>query len=444
MPLGHETIRRHLSEAHQRVSAAVKSARAGRPVHGGLARMLGFNSFTPMRPFLAQQPTPMRRLLLLSLLLAWAPLQARTFTNTQGARIEGEVVKVDGSQVTMLLAGGRTITFAVSLLSQPDQDYLRGWNSKAATDGGIYIAVGNGLHRMSSPDGITWSHHQFVGKPGHDQNDLKSLAAGNGAVVAVGGFSKSNILTTRDGVEWQINDFNAGVLSGVIFVNEAFHAFGEGGKVIRSKEGLKWEVIGDAKTREYLATEAQKLGESAPIKSNIRDWRHMGGRFVGSGDNGFLITTTDFQKWEYPPRIEPRSRLYIETNGAGFVVVGEATLHHSPDGLKWTEVTPKIPEGTKFGSLVFDGRRYLVNTRKGAGFESADGTEWKEVKNASFPGTLAAVRPDLIYAFATYRQPTEKLQYSTDGGKSWKSATLPAPAGITRVIHARFLSAPAK
>lgn len=374
--------------------------------------------------------------LILLVTLACVPLHARTFTNAQGTRIEGEIQNVQGNQVTLKLAGGRTVTFEIALLSKTDQEHVRAWKPASQGEGGIFLAVGNGLHRLSSTDGITWSHHQFAAKPGHDQNDLKSFATGNGVAVAVGGFSKSNILTTRDGVEWHINDFNAGVLSGVIFVNDAFHAFGEGGKVIRSTDGLKWEVIGDAKTKDHLTAEAKKLGEAAPIKSNIRDWRHAGGRFVGSGDNGFLITTTDFQKWEYPPRIEPRSRLYISTNGSGFVVVGEATLHHSADGLEWKNVTPKLPESTKFGSLVFDGARYLVNTRKGTGYESTDGIEWKELKGVILPGTLAAVRPDLLYAFETYWKPTENLQYSTDGGKSWKSATLPAPAGITRIIRA--------
>lgn len=374
--------------------------------------------------------------LILVVTLACVPLHARTFTNAQGTRIQGEIQNVQGNQVTLKLAGGRTVTFEIALLSKTDQEHVRAWKPASQGEGGIFLAVGNGLHRLSSTDGITWSHHQFAGKPSHDQNDLKSLATGNGVAVAVGGFSKSNILTTRDGVEWHINDFNAGVLSGVIFVNDAFHAFGEGGKVIRSTDGLKWEVIGDAKTKDHLTAEAKKLGEAAPIKSNIRDWRHACGRFVGSGDNGFLITTTDFQKWEYPPRIEPRSRLYISTNGSGFVVVGEATLHHSADGLEWTNVTPKLPESTKFGSLVFDGARYLVNTRKGTGYESTDCIEWKELKGVILPGTLAAVRPDLLYAFETYWKPTENLQYSTDGGKSWKSATLPAPAGITRIIRA--------
>ncbi len=113
---------------------------------------------------------------------------------------------------------------------------------------------------------------------------------------------------------------------------------------------MTWKVIGDAKTKSHLIAEAKALGESEPIKSNIRDWRFASGRFVGSGDNGFLITTTDFQKWEYPPRIEPRSRLYIASNGSAFVVVGDATLHHSADGLEWKNVTPDLPAGTKFGS----------------------------------------------------------------------------------------------
>lgn len=306
---------------------------------------------------------------------------------------------------------------------------------------GLYIAVGNGLHRMASNDGVTWSQHQFVEKPGHNQNDLKALATGRGVVVAVGGFSKSNILTTKDGIEWHKNDFNAGVLSGVMFVNGSFVAFGEGGRVIESGDGHQWKPVGDAKTRDYLKTEAAKLGVAEPIKSNIRAWRHAGGRFVGSGDNGFLITTTDFQKWDYPPRIEPQSRLYIETDGKGFVVVGESSLHHSSDGLTWTAVTPPLPDKTRFASLIHDGQRYLVNSRDGKGWASKDGRAWEPVANAKFPGSLAALRPDLIYSFATYWQYTENLQYSTDGGKTWKSAKIPAPAGVTRIIHAPELPA---
>lgn len=309
------------------------------------------------------------------------------------------------------------------------------WLAAAETPG-IFIAAGNGLHRMASNDGITWTRHQFVEKPGHNQNDLKALAAGTGVAVAVGGYSRSNILTTRDGAEWHKNDFNAGVLSGVMFVGDRFLAFGESGRVIESADGYQWKLIAEAGTKEHLAAEAEKLGEPGPIKSHIRDWRHAGGRFVGSGDNGFLIATTDFKTWTYPPRIEPRSRLYIETDGRSFVVVGEFTLHHSADGLQWRNVTPKLPDGAKFGTLVHDGSRFLVNTRKGQGYESADGVTWSEIQGATFPGTLAAPKPGRLYSFATYWQYTEDLKYSTDGGKSWQSARLPAPAGVVRILHA--------
>ncbi len=38
-----------------------------------------------------------------------------------------------------------------------------------------------------------------------------------------------------------------------------------------------------------------------------------------------------------------------------------------------------------------------------------DGLKWNDLKAATLPGTLAAVRPDLLYSFETYWKPTESL-----------------------------------
>ncbi|MEM7014435.1 MAG: hypothetical protein AAF585_23490, partial [Verrucomicrobiota bacterium] len=289
-----------------------------------------------------------------------------------------------------------------------------------------------------SNDGRVWTNHEFVAEPKHDQNDLKAIAVGNGACVVVGGFSRSNILTTNDGVGWHKNDFNIGVLSGVIFANERFYAFGESGRVAESTDGMEWKQIGDAKLRDHLATEAQKLGLDANIKSNIRRWRHVNGIFVGAGDNCIIVSTRDFENWTFAERLEPQSRLFIESDGNGFVVRGDQTLHHSPDGVEWTEVTPELDANAKFNSLVYDGERYIVNLRgnSGAAFESKDGLEWEPVKGATFPVTLATLRPDLYYAFETYWKYTEDLKISTDGGKTWEGCEIPAPAGVTNVIFA--------
>ena len=104
--------------------------------------------------------------------------------------------------------------------------------------------------------------------------------------------------------------------------------------------------------------------------------------------------------------------------------------------MTWTEVTPELDEKAKFHSLVHDGERFIVNSRSGDAWESADGLEWEPVKGETFPGTLATLRPDLYYSFETYWKYTEDLKRSTDGGKTWESCTIPEPVGVTNVIFA--------
>lgn len=301
---------------------------------------------------------------------------------------------------------------------------------------GVYIAVGNGAHRMSSLDGITWTNHLFVDKPGHNENDIKDIAVGNGICIAIGGFSKANIFVTRDGVQWEQNPFNIGVLSGVIFHKGKFYVFGEGARVAASEDGEQWETVGQANFKEHLAAEAEALGMTGRLKSNIRAWAEVDGTFVGSGDNGVLVVTQDFEDWVYPPRIQPLSRCYIESDANGFVVRGDRTLSHSSDGQTWTDVTPPIDEGTRFVSITHDGERFIVNTRNKEGWGSKDGIQWELIDKATFPGNITALRPDLYYSFQPSWQYTEDLLRSTDGGKTWEHCKLPGPVGITNMIFA--------
>ena len=306
---------------------------------------------------------------------------------------------------------------------------------------GVYIAIGHGLHRMASDDGIHWTAHQFEGDPGHNQNDLAQAIVAEDVCVAIGGYFRSNILTTKDGVEWTKSEFNAGVLSGIAHLDDRFLAFGQGAKVIESPDGYEWSVIGDGKVRDYLKQEADKLGLDKPIKSNIRAWRYANGRFVGCGDNGFLVTTTNLKDWTFPPRIEPQSRLFIESDGENFVVYGHHTVHHSTDGVNWTDVTPEPVAGSteksdRLTSLTHDGKRFLINNRQGKAWLSPDGRRWLLIEGRSFPANIEAIRPNLIYSFQTYWKATKDLQYTTDGGQTWQSADIPAPVGITDMVYA--------
>lgn len=377
-------------------------------------------------------------LFLLVLGLGSLHAETRIWTDRNGREIEAQYLRHDDETVTIRrIADDREFEFPIRVLSRKDQEWLAGRGV------GIYIAVGNGAHRISSPDGITWSNHVFVGKPGHNQNDIKDIAVGNGVCIAVGGFSRSNIFVTRDGMNWEQNPFNIGVLSGVIFRDGQFYVFGEGGRVAVSEDGEDWEKVGEANFREHLTEEAEALGLDERLKSNIRSWAEANGTFVGAGDNGVLVVTRDFEEWIYPPRIEPHSRCFIESDANGFVVRGDRTLHHSPDGITWTEVTPEFDEDEqpRFVSIVHDGERFIVNTRDGEGWASKDGTAWERIESATFPGHLAALRPDLYYSFQTYWKYTEDLLRSTDGGETWESCKIPAPVGVTNLIFAEGLPA---
>ncbi len=383
----------------------------------------------------------MIRLVLTLLYFFYLPFYAtsaevRTWTNDSGQSLQAEYLShADGKVKIRRIQDRQVFEIAIATLSSEDQEWLKALTQSA--QGGIYIAAGHGGHRMSSLDGVTWKNHEFWDKPAHNQNDLKAIAAGNGVCVVVGGFSKSNILVTTDGVNWEKNPFNMGVLSGVIFVDDRFLIFGEGGKVGESKDGTEWTIIGDANVRAYREVEMARLGLDT-LKLNIRAWRHADGVFVGAGDNSIIVSTRDFQEWHFAERKEPLSRLRPETNGEGFVVKGDRTLAYSPDGIEWSFVTPELDEKTRFGNLVYDGERYIVNTRGDASlaWESKDGQSWSQVKGQTFPNTIAAVRPDLYYSFQIYWKYTEDLLYSTDQGRSWESATIPAPTGITCVVHA--------
>jgi len=362
--------------------------------------------------------------------------ETRTWTDRNGQEIEAEYLSHDDDKVTIRrVADNQEFEFPIRILSREDQEWL------ASRGEGIYIAVGNGAHRMSSLDGITWTNHVFVEKPGHNQNDIKDIAVGNGVCIAIGGFSKSNIFVTKDGVNWEKNPFNIGVLSGVIFHDGKFHVFGEGGRVAISEDGEEWEKAGEADFREHLTEEAEALGLDERLKSNIRSWAEANGTFVGAGDNGVLVVTQDFEDWTYPPRIEPRSRCFIESDANGFVVRGDTTLHHSADGITWTNVTPEMEGEARFVSIVHDGERFIVNTRDKEGWASEDGLEWERIEDATFPGHLATLRPDLYYSFKNYWQYTEDLLRSTDGGETWESCEIPAPVGITNMIFAEGLPA---
>ena len=300
---------------------------------------------------------------------------------------------------------------------------------------GYFISIGNGAHRMYSKDGVKWEAHEFAGKPGHDENDLKAIARGNGVTVVVGGFFKSNIFLTKDGKTWETVNFNIGVLSGVIFENGKFYIFNEGGNTAESKDGKKWKKLSGAVVSQWAKEEAKKLGLDN-LKSNIRMWKFANDTFVGAGDNGVICATKNFKDFHMQKAPGDVKRFRLASGNGVFVAAdnnGGKYAFVSKDGKDWTDISPKISDKEKIRDIVFDGERFIMKIQD-YGLESKDGKTWKKIKNATFPGTLIVTEKAYFSAGPWYKY-TDKPKISFDKGKTWKDCQFPAQSAMRYVLY---------
>ncbi|MCM8527558.1 MAG: hypothetical protein NE327_13640, partial [Lentisphaeraceae bacterium] len=284
-------------------------------------------------------------------------------------------------------------------------------------------------------DGITWEAHEFAGKPGHDQNDLKAIAHGNGITVVVGGFFKSNIFTTVDGKSWEKVNYNIGVLSGVVFEDGKFTIMNEGGNMAQSKDGKKWKQVAKNIVGPWAKEEAKRLGMDK-LKSNVRMWKYANGTYVGAGDNGVICATSDFKKFDLQKSPGDVKRFRLASNGKVFVAAdnnGGKYACYSSDGKKWTSIDVKLSGREKIRDIVFDGERFIMKIQD-YGLESTDGKSWKKIKNATFPGTLI-VTPKAYFSAGPWYKYTDKPKVSFDKGKTWKECKFPAQAAMRYVLY---------
>ena len=300
---------------------------------------------------------------------------------------------------------------------------------------GYFTSIGNGAHRMYSKDGIKWEYHAFLGKPGHDQNDLKGLARGNGVTIVIGGFSKSNIFLTKNGMKWEKINFNIGVLSGVIFVKGKFYIFNEGGRTAESKDGKNWLKLSEGVVGKWAKEEAKRLGMDK-LKSNIRMWKYANGNFVGAGDNGVICATKDFKNFHMQKIQGEIKRFRLASNGHVFVAAdnnGGKYAYTSKDGKNWKDISPKLSKREKIKDIVFDGTRFILKINN-HGLESTDGYNWERIKGATFPGTLI-VTPKAYFSAGPWYNYTDKPKISLDKGKTWKECHFPNKAAMRYVLY---------
>lgn len=284
--------------------------------------------------------------------------------------------------------------------------------------GGVFIAVGEGGRRMSSPDGRRWENDTRSAAGAADADEaLHDVAFGLGRFIAVGGgAAKGRILATRDGQAWRELPAPRGRVGTIVFGGGRFIA-GHGGELLWSADGEKF-VAGE------------KLDWPGTARALRAAW--------GDGEGGHrCVILGDLDPGGAQPRVSWRASTadgarYTSHDrgtrpacdvayGAGhWVVVGpDGLIESSLDGQNWQPRT--AGPGEDFQRVAWTGTRFLVSGGKAA-WSSPDGVSWTKAA-APIPGRLAWARERVLgIGFS----PGGNIHVSTDLA-AWRK--LPGPPG---------------
>ena len=188
-----------------------------------------------------------------------------------------------------------------------------------AWNGERFVAVGEGTILHSS-DGDIWA--AAARNPGRSSDWLRDVVWSGERFVAVGGYT---ILLSSDGDRWQRAPQHAGWgLNSVAWSRAGLVAVGEGGAILRSSDGFRWEPATAAGT-----------GQPLPALDGVA-WG--GGRFVALAHwPDSILHSRDGEVWQEASDREHVARSHATPFGTAnrFVAVGSHTAGSSADGDRW-------------------------------------------------------------------------------------------------------------
>jgi hypothetical protein len=222
-------------------------------------------------------------------------------------------------------------------------------------DDNLFVAVSDTGAAVTSPDLATWTPATLLSS-NVSTDHLKAYGIGHigSNFVAYGSTSPAPyttstgaVATSSDGVTWTMASLPAGAtpIHGLIEGTRLI-GLGEGGHLYASTNGQTWSVL----TTIIPATGAPAVGTFNAGAYGA------GGHYVGVGDNGYLIESSDDgAHWS--------SAQVVTVNNAG------VNMH----GIVWT--------GTQFVAVGDNG---VITT-------STNGTAWPKLYTSAIPGALRSV-----------------------------------------------------
>lgn len=304
----------------------------------------------------------------------------------------------------------------------------------------VWLAVGHGGQRMVSEDGKAWSQVGSWSKPAHNQDDLNVAASFKGAFYVGGGYFSGRLTATRDGKQWSDGVIpGSSPIFGLEVVGDVLFAMDLRGKVFKTTDGEKWELVATPKMpapTEVMWAAAKKqakdrgrdeksVTESQAQGHWIRGTAQGNGLIVGSGDYGPVVAfdpktnETTVTKMAGQDTKNPGPKRVAFGNGV-FVVVGEKGLiARTAVGKTWENNRTRDDVGD-VQCIEFNGREFLLThtdakTKKATLMTSPDGLAWATVDWLA-PRQIRFVNSTLYSS----SYPPTKLARSADGGRTWE------------------------
>jgi hypothetical protein len=251
----------------------------------------------------------------------------------------------------------------------------------------IAVAVGNGLRRSISRDGVTWDHDVYTPKGTGDQNEWshRDVVIARGLIVVIG---DSGILVSADGGEtFALTHAGAFHDAGGIYFQGAIWVVSNVG-TMWTKDGTNWtEWLG---TTVLPGTTLPALfGANAGVGTS-------GGTLFAVSNRNNTIRLFDGTTWTEHALGTAFNSVSATAYGAGkYVILGSACCDTSPgsglrasstDGINWTVVTNASPGSAnyRFQDVMWTGTSFFASATQydKRTYSSADGVMW-DIHNAN-------------------------------------------------------------